>query len=568
MKKIVAGFLTFSMLFGMSQAYADEAASVKAYLKSTDGNMELKIKMPDSCIGKEVFVYVLNPGASLSDFAYDDYAKNIGVFQYTAQKEYEGDELKIPFKMNTDNQSGGNVYKIFVNAMDSAEKVQGEFTYYAKTEREALIDELNGLSITSDLVERLYSGFGMQFLTVYKNTPADLIVKNLQNIMREKTSADADTVIPIMTEAVLRAAAENGNITCGDMEEYNDCIRLSNNFLAYSNLSDNGKKLITDNLKGKECALSADWTAACEQAMLGALIYGNKTEGNGIVDLIVQKYRDYFAAHGLDFSAYDLSKKDAVGKALIEGGAKNYAPMVEEINRLAKLNPQGTAGGNTGGSSGGNTGGGSSGGSSSDGKSTGSNVSFPTTSAQTPSIVAFSDLNGYEWAKKSIEQLFEAGVVSGKENGIFEPSSNVTREEFVQMISKAFKLPTIQEVSVFSDVLNNRWSYEAIKNAAACGIVSGSGGYFYPNENITREDMAVMLVRALKYKGIYLPATSEKAEFSDADKIAEYASEAVNALYQNSLVNGMGDNNFEPKKNATRAEAAVMLCKVTEYEGK
>ena len=73
-------------------------------------------------------------------------------------------------------------------------------------------------------------------------------------------------------------------------------------------------------------------------------------------------------------------------------------------------------------------------------------------------------------------------------------------------------------------------------------------------DNVTRQDMAVIIFRAAQLK-----ASEKTAGFSDFEKISDYAKEAVSALYSAKVLSGTGNGNFEPVKFATRAEAAKMI---------
>ena len=83
---------------------------------------------------------------------------------------------------------------------------------------------------------------------------------------------------------------------------------------------------------------------------------------------------------------------------------------------------------------------------------------------------------------------------------------------------------------------------------------------------ITREDMAVILCRAMEKKTELKAGTTK---FSDNDEIAPYALPCVQKLTKAGIIGGMGDGSFAPKNNATRAQAAAMLYHVLTYkEGK
>ena len=95
-----------------------------------------------------------------------------------------------------------------------------------------------------------------------------------------------------------------------------------------------------------------------------------------------------------------------------------------------------------------------------------------------------------------------------------------------------------------------------------------AGGYddatFGPNDPITREQMAAILYRYAQYKGYDVSAKADLNKFTDADEISNYALEALQWANAEGLINGKGDGVLDPKGQATRAEAAVILTRFNE----
>ena len=115
----------------------------------------------------------------------------------------------------------------------------------------------------------------------------------------------------------------------------------------------------------------------------------------------------------------------------------------------------------------------------------------------------------------------------------------------------------------FADVNADDWYYSVVAAAAANGIAQGiGGGLFNPDANISRQDMAVIIDRAAKLKGITFGADGTAMAFADADQIALYALEAVENMRIAGIINGNGDGTFAPQANATRAESAKMIAAV------
>ena len=89
------------------------------------------------------------------------------------------------------------------------------------------------------------------------------------------------------------------------------------------------------------------------------------------------------------------------------------------------------------------------------------------------------------------------------------------------------------------------------------GIINGiSNEEFGVGANLTRQDLAVIAIRAAKAANVEIPSDIKAANFNDADAIADYANDAVNALYSMGIINGKDGNVFAPNDYCTRAEAA------------
>lgn len=171
---------------------------------------------------------------------------------------------------------------------------------------------------------------------------------------------------------------------------------------------------------------------------------------------------------------------------------------------------------------------------------------------------AFTDLGGVEWAKDAIEFLAECGIVNGKRDGIFAPNDNVTRAEFIKMVVTALGVSGDTESMTFTDVPEDAWYLKYVAAAQNNGIVLGDeSGAFYPEANITRQDMAVILYRAAKVE-----RSRATLAFTDSDKISDYATDAVTYLSANGIINGFEDGSFGPLQNATRAQTAVIIYRL------
>lgn len=174
--------------------------------------------------------------------------------------------------------------------------------------------------------------------------------------------------------------------------------------------------------------------------------------------------------------------------------------------------------------------------------------------------VSFTDLAKAGWAQQSIEFLAARGIISGFEDQTFKPTDAVTRGQFLHMLMGILDTAAKGDGPGFSDVKEGAWYAEAIINAQKLGIVKGKDdGSFGVHDIISREEMAVMMYRAVKAVNVKLSNLTNVEAFADQAQIADYAVEAIQQMQQAGLVNGVGQGVFAPKGHATRAQAAVIL---------
>jgi endoglucanase len=177
--------------------------------------------------------------------------------------------------------------------------------------------------------------------------------------------------------------------------------------------------------------------------------------------------------------------------------------------------------------------------------------------------VSFSDMSKTGWAQAAVDYLAVRGIVNGVSSDRFAPSDAVTREQFITMLVQAFDLAAEARTNSFSDVDDTKWYADSVMTAASLGIVSGYGdGSFGVGKEITRQEMAVMIYRAIKVLGVALPDSSPGVAFADQAQFAAFAKDAITALGKSGLISGVGNSSFAPTANATRAQAAQLLYKL------
>ena len=190
----------------------------------------------------------------------------------------------------------------------------------------------------------------------------------------------------------------------------------------------------------------------------------------------------------------------------------------------------------------------------------GNNIAIPLDGAAKVEIVDnskyFADVPAMSWAADAIAFVSAHELFNGTGENRFSPDLPMSRGMLAVVLHNLESNPDQALTGVFGDVDSSVWYAKGVTWAAANGIVSGYGdGRFGPNDNITREQLAVMLWR---YAGSPT-ATNKELNFTDADKASGYALNALCWAVENGIINGYGNGQLGPQGLATRAQVAQML---------
>ena len=183
----------------------------------------------------------------------------------------------------------------------------------------------------------------------------------------------------------------------------------------------------------------------------------------------------------------------------------------------------------------------------------------PTTG--TDDRLPFDDVRRGDWFYDDVRYVYETGLMNGTANRIFAPSISTTRAMIVTILWRLEGSPVVNFAMRFRDVVENAWYSEAVRWAAANGIVTGySENAFGPNDNITREQLAAILHRYAKYKGLDVSAGEDTniLSFDDAQTISGYAVPSMQWACGAGLMQG-SNRKLLPTAQATRAQVAAML---------
>lgn len=167
--------------------------------------------------------------------------------------------------------------------------------------------------------------------------------------------------------------------------------------------------------------------------------------------------------------------------------------------------------------------------------------------------------------QKEMQAMVAQGIITGYSNGDLAPNDYVSRGQFATFLTRALKLPKGEHR--FTDVPKNSSLAFGINAAASAGLISGySATKFGPNDLITREQMAVMIDRALSY----LKIDKKSGEVNFVDRHLIKATAAVSNMVGHQIILGSPTPDglkFNPTNNATRAHAAAFIYRMLEvYE--
>ena len=180
----------------------------------------------------------------------------------------------------------------------------------------------------------------------------------------------------------------------------------------------------------------------------------------------------------------------------------------------------------------------------------------------------FIDVSEDDWFYDDVGYVYINGLMNGTAENLFSPNANLTRAMIVTILYRLEGEPSIDDALPaipFDDLASGAYYMNAVIWGEQNGIVLGYGnGNFGPNDPITREQLAAILLRYMNFKEIYLAVTAQWIVFADEADIYSYAMDAIQMFYKIGVINGTGENAngqavINPKGNATRAQAAAMF---------
>jgi hypothetical protein len=179
-------------------------------------------------------------------------------------------------------------------------------------------------------------------------------------------------------------------------------------------------------------------------------------------------------------------------------------------------------------------------------------------------VSKFKDMEN-NWAKLTVGTLIDLGIIDGYSDGTFKPNNTITRSEFTKLVRTAMKYELVIG-NTFKDTTTN-WAKNEIHTVVVNGGIDKVefGENFYPNKNITRIEMAKMIVRSLGLDAKAKAKAGNTTQFTDDNQIGSADKGYIIIASENKIINGYLDKSFKPNGEATRAEASQMIVNMLNY---
>gem|GEM_PF-3234638 len=511
-----------------------------------------------------VSIIVTNPGFTLSDVG------SVGAVQYqgtavTSTNGYFCFYIKLHI---TPSYETGDM-SVFIGGDDFGDfkttTTPTSTAYYATDEaRDEALSNIIGSSSEADLEAKLllYKRILGYDNALFNGVSAD----KLSEILFPKLASlniNMNTIQDVIEQYSLLTAYNQGkNELCmlngsflypealklDEVDAKYDCTASS---IYFTGLSNTGRQKVIESLFGKNFKSIEDFQKQFIKSTVALGINNFKDDGYAHIAKVLTV--DNAAATDININKYFIlssTKKRDVDIALLDESINDVATLETVVLRLCeddeevvKVSSPRTVGGG------------------------GLSVSTPIPEQPVINIkpaVKFDDLSDNGWAEEAILSLYNKGIVSGVSENKYDPNSFVTREQLAKMVCVAFGIETAEDTQIsFKDTESSMWYMQYIRSAYKAEIVKGiSQEYFGINQNITRQDIAVIIYRCLDISA----DTENQVNFDDKNNIAEYAIDGVKALSSIKIINGFDNNTFRPNDFCTRAQAAKIIFEALKHK--
>ena len=528
----------------------DEATSGTVYLVAKDGNIdvtkEVTLFEPTILLDTENTDLKLTakPNRAYNIYIYKNKGGNDLIDSFITPTFYGDLTADVTEVLNVNTNSAG-LYTHSLSSLDA-----GVYNIYAmQNDSDAEVAHIKYISKLKNLFDDESQISNSKFVTFLTNhgvsndtaTQAQSIYKSLDSKDSVYTLLNNDvTMFPIAASLckVLDQSSDNPEIISFLADE-----------LKSKAYDETALDLLAKNAVYSEVAQATkadgitDVQTVLDNLKTNAILIGIKNVAN-------KRDAKAFLAHigSAKFDSATAEQKNTIADAVAK---KSYSSISDVKLAVDRVNISTVQSGGGSGPSNISTGGGS---------ASGMVVPPPVTKPTVPAGL-YTDVANDFWAKDSIEILSKKKIVSGY-NGMFRPNDFLSRGEMAKIICLVAGLE--KGTADFDDVNENEWFYPFVGAAFEAEFINGFDGKFNPYENITRQDVAVILYRLF---GDKLEA-SDSVTFADKDAVADYAKNAIAALCGAGIINGYEDGTFKPQSSITRAEIAHLLANcITLWEG-
>lgn len=550
MKKITALILSAVMILAMFvPTYAETNIGVSVKIED-DGNNGIiyAVEIKGSTVANDKVSFEITDSTNktyvLEQFTSDD----LGNFSYS----------------NKFLNSGS--YNIYVNSYKGNAE-SGSFTLKDKSYYQDVVDTFN-LGTVDEVISVIDTkGTDLGFDKKYYND--DTKDEIASKILEQKGNISIFNLTEIFDKSVAVAYLSNPDLyhkADEIIEYYDDYLNIKSSdekiYSDYTEFDDDVKEVILkdafDGLSNTDEAEELFNLSVAKNII--TLVSASK------VDEFIKDHNDYYEFDGYE-ELSDIRRSKILSilqNSDLGDNLEDLQDAYDEAYNSTKPNSSNKGGSATGG--GGRVSGGSVG-------KTGSTTEFGKESIVKPADISdlqiqFTDIDDVSWAKTDILSLAMKGIVNGKTKTVFAPNDHISREEYSKIMSLAFGFYDENAMAEFNDISTEDWSYRYIASMYKEGCITGyPDGSFGGKNNISRQDIAVILYRLMQ-KNKYLPQLDSVANsFGDYEEIDDYAKNAVLMLSHEGVING-SDGNFNPKQSATRAEVCVIVNRALNYINK
>lgn len=540
LKLILTGAVLSFAITSFCMAEADEFTFIQ-----NDNIVSVSAKVEPET---ETFLMVVKKGADIND--------NANIYAVCQSKSDSDGQVTLTFEMPEimDSNEVYSMCDLYLKPAGGEEQTY-EFPFAPKEKKDAALSFIKSKLDNGGVDQETFSE-NNEFFVAFKamGMRLDLISnKNLQDFINyfnkiKSNEINQNNISLLFNKSLMMSKIINS-------EDVSECLLstdLSFEGKKYKELSDETlKKWICDYYTHSDEISSFD--ALNESYIEANILYLISNARFDKIEELLNKYADDLEiSSNSDYVTYkNLSKKSTANDKMVSYFKSN--PCITKTILLAGIksavrNQSGSGGGN------GNGGGGNviSGG----GKSP-STPSTTITPVKQPEKIGLKDSSIVSWASEAINNLYKKGIISGDTAGYFYPNNNIKREEFVRIIVDAVGVYDKNAECEFEDVSKDKWFYRYVASAYNAGIINGvSETVFGSGMELTRQDMVMIIYRAYQEKFSNIEITKSPV---DGESISDYAKEGVMRFYSAGVVNGYEDGRFNPFGNSTKAQCAVII---------